>query len=82
MTVCVPVVVVFVDTAQAAHPVPVERKRATSGEYYWNDEVQLTGYCLLIEAAHESVARVAEGEIYLYSTDEVVSTALVSIDTD
>ena len=46
---------------------PVERKRAESGEYYPSDEVQLAGYCMLLEdAIGESVNL---GYIYLYSTD-------------
>jgi len=49
--------------------VPVERKRATSGRYYWNDEVQLAGYCLLLEAALDRES-VDYGYVYLYSTDE------------
>jgi len=47
---------------------PVERKRAESGEYYQSDEVQLAGYCMLLEAAIEEPVNV--GYIYLYSTDE------------
>lgn len=48
--------------------VPVERKRATSGRYYWNDEVQLAGYCCLLNAAAER--QVDRGYIYLYETDK------------
>ena len=48
--------------------VPVERKRAASGRYYWNDELQLAGYCMLLEAATDESIR--EGIIYLYETDE------------
>jgi CRISPR-associated exonuclease Cas4 len=48
--------------------VPVERKRAGSGDYYWNDEVQIAGYCMLLEGhVDESVH---EGAIYLYETDQ------------
>ena len=47
---------------------PVERKRAESGEYYPSDEVQLAGYCMLLEGAIEEPVNV--GYIYLYSTDE------------
>jgi CRISPR-associated exonuclease Cas4 len=48
--------------------IPIERKRAGSGEYYWNDEVQIAGYCLLLE---ENIAgSVREGAIYLYETDQ------------
>jgi CRISPR-associated exonuclease Cas4 len=47
---------------------PVERKRAESGEYYPSDEVQLAGYCMLLEAVTEEPVNV--GYIYLYSTDE------------
>ena len=48
--------------------VPVERKRSQSGQYYWNDELQLAGYCMLLEANIDE--RVPVGVIYLYSTDE------------
>jgi CRISPR-associated exonuclease Cas4 len=47
---------------------PVERKRAESGEYYPSDEVQLAGYCMLLEDAIDSPVNV--GYIYIYSTDE------------
>jgi len=49
--------------------VPVERKRARKGRYYWNDEVQLAGYCLLVAVA-SGLDTVPDGYIYLYSTDE------------
>jgi CRISPR-associated exonuclease Cas4 len=55
---------------EVSFPVPVERKRATSGQYYWNDEVQVTAYGLLVEAALEPVDSVEYGVIYLYETDE------------
>ena len=48
--------------------VPVERKRSQSGQYYWNDELQLAGYCMLLEANISEA--VPEGVIYLYSTDK------------
>lgn len=48
--------------------VPVERKRASSGRFYWNDELQLAGYCMLLEANIDR--SVPEGVIYLYETDE------------
>jgi CRISPR-associated exonuclease Cas4 len=48
--------------------IPVERKRASSGDYYWNDEVQIAGYCMLLEANIEESVR--EGAIYLYETDQ------------
>jgi CRISPR-associated exonuclease Cas4 len=48
--------------------VPVERKRAGSGDYYWNDEVQIAGYCLLLEEHLGESIR--EGAIYLYETDQ------------
>lgn len=48
--------------------VPVERKRAESGDYYWNDEVQIAGYCMLLENHVEETVR--EGAIYLYETDQ------------
>jgi len=47
---------------------PVERKRAGSGDYYWNDEVQIAGYCMLLEENVDGVVR--EGAIYLYETDQ------------
>lgn len=47
--------------------IPVERKRSQSGRYYWNDEVQLAGYCLLLEDNIEE--SVNSGIIYLYETD-------------
>ena len=57
-------------TADTAFPVPVERKRASSGRYYWNDEVQVTAYGLLIEATMDAVETVEYGVVYLYETDE------------
>jgi CRISPR-associated exonuclease Cas4 len=51
-------------------PVPVERKRATSGRYYWNDEIQVTAYGLLIETTLGAVDTVEYGVIYLYETDK------------
>lgn len=48
-------------------PTPVERKRAESGSYYPSDELQLAGYCMLLETAIDE--RVDVGYIYLYSTD-------------
>jgi CRISPR-associated exonuclease Cas4 len=48
--------------------VPVERKRAGGGDYYWNDEVQIAGYCLLLEEHLGESIR--EGAIYLYETDQ------------
>lgn len=47
---------------------PVERKRAESGEYFPSDEVQLAGYCMLLEDAIDEPVNV--GYIYLYSTDQ------------
>ena len=47
---------------------PVERKRAESGEYYPSDEVQLAGYCMLLEDNINS--SVNFGYIYIYSTDK------------
>jgi len=47
---------------------PVERKRAESGTYYESDEVQLAGYCMLLEDAIGEPVNI--GYIYLYSTDE------------
>ncbi|WP_306057018.1 CRISPR-associated protein Cas4 [Natronococcus wangiae] len=48
-------------------PTPVERKRAESGSYYSSDELQLAGYCMLLEDAIGEPVNV--GYIYLYSTD-------------
>ena len=48
-------------------PTPVERKRAESGSYYLSDEIQLTGYCMLLEEVINEPVNV--GYIYLYSTD-------------
>lgn len=48
--------------------IPVERKRAESGDYHWNDELQLAGYCMLLEAHLEEPVR--QGAIYLYETDQ------------
>lgn len=47
---------------------PVERKRAESGAYHESDEVQLAGYCMLLEDAIGEPVNI--GYIYLYSTDE------------
>lgn len=48
--------------------VPVERKRAESGDYYRSDELQLAGYCMLLEEHLDESVR--EGAIYLYETDQ------------
>ena len=48
--------------------VPIERKRAGGGDYYWNDEVQIAGYCMLLEEHVDESVR--EGAIYLYETDQ------------
>jgi CRISPR-associated exonuclease Cas4 len=48
--------------------VPIERKRAESGDYYRSDELQLAGYCMLLEAHLNGSIR--EGAIYLYETDQ------------
>ncbi|RLM53206.1 CRISPR-associated protein Cas4 [Halobellus sp. Atlit-31R] len=50
--------------------VPVERKRASSGQVYWNDEIQVTAYGLLIEATLDGVDELDYGIVYLYETDE------------
>jgi CRISPR-associated exonuclease Cas4 len=47
---------------------PIERKRAESGAYYESDEVQLAGYCMLLEDVLDEPVNVVY--IYLYSTDE------------
>lgn len=51
-----------------ARTVPVERKRAESGQYYRSDKIQLAGYCLLLEEHLGESVR--EGAIYLYETDQ------------
>jgi CRISPR-associated exonuclease Cas4 len=48
-------------------PTPVERKRAESGEYYPSDELQIAGYCMLLEEAIDKPVNI--GHVYLYSTD-------------
>lgn len=48
--------------------IPIERKRAESGEYYRSDEIQLAGYCMLLEARLGEPVR--QGAIYLYETDQ------------
>jgi CRISPR-associated exonuclease Cas4 len=47
---------------------PIERKRAESGGYYTNDEIQLAGYCMLLSNAIGEPVNF--GYIYLYSTDQ------------
>jgi CRISPR-associated exonuclease Cas4 len=47
---------------------PIERKRAESGGYYTNDEIQLAGYCMLLSNAIDEPINF--GYIYLYSTDQ------------
>jgi len=51
-----------------ARAVPVERKRAESGQYYRSDKIQLAGYCMLLEEYLGESVR--EGAIYLYETDQ------------
>lgn len=48
---------------------PVERKRAD--DYYYNDEIQLAGYVMLLEK--NIGEKIGEGLIYLYGTDERIS---------
>jgi len=48
--------------------VPIERKRAESGDFYRSDEIQLAGYCMLLEKHLNEPVR--EGVIYLYETDQ------------
>lgn len=55
---------------EVPHPIPVERKRGSSGRVYRNDEIQVSAYGLLIEHALHSVETVDYGVIYLYETDE------------
>lgn len=59
-----------VDLVESDHGslTPVERKRSKSGDYYPSDEIQLAGYCMLLESAIGE--RVNVGYVYLYSTDE------------
>ncbi|OKY78801.1 MAG: CRISPR-associated protein Cas4, RecB family nuclease [Candidatus Methanohalarchaeum thermophilum] len=45
---------------------PVERKRGT--DYYTNDEIQLAGYCMLLEKNINE--RIDSGIIYLFGTDQ------------
>ena len=45
---------------------PIERKRGQ--DYYFNDELQLAGYCLLLE---DNIGeKICEGIIYLYGVDQ------------
>jgi len=53
---------------EGAQAVPVERKRAESGQYYRSDKIQLAGYCMLLEEHLGEPVR--EGAIYLYETDQ------------
>ena len=53
---------------EGARVVPVERKRAESGQYYRSDKIQLAGYCMLLEEHLDE--SVDEGAIYLYETDQ------------
>lgn len=48
--------------------IPIERKRAESGKYYRSDEIQLAGYCMLLEKRLDEPVR--QGAIYLYETDQ------------
>jgi CRISPR-associated exonuclease Cas4 len=54
--------------AEGANAIPVERKRAESGQYYRSDKIQLAGYCMLLEEHLDEPVR--EGAIYLYETDQ------------
>lgn len=47
---------------------PIERKRAESGGYYVNDEIQLAGYCMLLSNTIDEPVNI--GYVYLYSTDQ------------
>ena len=53
---------------EADQAIPVERKRAESGDYYKSDELQLAGYCMLLEEHLDQPVR--QGAIYLYETDQ------------
>ena len=55
---------------------PVERKRAESGQFYKSDEVQLAGYCMLLEEHLGEPVR--EGVIYLYETDQRMHIPITS----
>lgn len=52
--------------------IPIERKRASS--YYENDEIQLAGYCMLLEDALEE--SINKGYIYLFGTNERYTIAI------
>jgi CRISPR-associated exonuclease Cas4 len=53
---------------------PVERKRSESGAVFPSDEVQLAGYCMLLEDVIGEPVNV--GYVYLYSTDERYSVRI------
>lgn len=57
-------------TEEVPHPIPVERKRGSSGRVYRNDEIQVSAYGLLIEHTLQSVETVDYGVVYLYETDD------------
>lgn len=52
--------------------IPVERKRGN--DYFYNDEIQLAAYCMLLEDNID--AAVNEGIIYLYGTDQRISVLI------
>jgi CRISPR-associated exonuclease Cas4 len=45
---------------------PVERKRGD--KYYTNDEIQLAGYCMLLE--ENTGRKIEKGTIYMFKTDQ------------
>lgn len=55
-----------IDVLEDRDNVPVERKRGD--DYYENDEIQLAGYCMLLEDNTEE--KVEKGVIYLFGTDQ------------
>lgn len=56
--------------------VPVERKRSSSGAVYWNDEVQLAAYALLLEG-HVNTS-ISCGIVYLWETDERIEVDITN----
>lgn len=54
-----------IDVLEERNNVPVERKRGD--DYYKNDEIQLAGYCMLLEDNTDD--KVEKGIIYLFGTD-------------
>lgn len=59
---------------EGTRAVPVERKRAESGQFYRSDKLQLAGYCMLLEEHLGEPVR--EGAIYLYETDQRIHVSI------